>query len=79
MQQTFQFNLENGTVGSGPGADLWFEAVSQFQLFLTPVNGAQIAVGDKSDRGYDGCSDENFSRRQDAADYTFRRAATSAS
>lgn len=61
VNQTWQFDLDQGTVGSSPGADVWFQAQTATQLFLTPVNGALLAVGNKSNRGYAGCSTENFS------------------
>jgi hypothetical protein len=61
IQQTFSVDLDEGNLSSGPDTDVWFQAVTQSQLFLKPMNGAQLAVGDKSNRGYDGCSAEAFS------------------
>jgi hypothetical protein len=61
IQQTFSVDLDEGNLASGPDADLWFQAVTASQLFLKPMNGAQLAVGNKSDRGYDGCAAEAFS------------------
>jgi hypothetical protein len=61
VQQTFSVDLDEGTVGSGPDADIWFQAVTPVQMFLKPMNGAQLAVGDKSDRDYDGCAAAAFS------------------
>jgi len=61
VKQTFAFDLDEGAIGSGPGADVWFQAVNPVQLFLQPTNGAQFAVGDRSNRGYEGCSNESFS------------------
>jgi hypothetical protein len=53
------FDLDTGAVG-GAG-DVWFEAVTASQLFLTPRGGAQRAVGDRSNRGRDGCAAASFS------------------
>jgi hypothetical protein len=61
IQQTFSVDLDEGNLSGGPDVDLWFQAVTASQLFLKPMNGAQLAVGDKSNRGYDGCSAEAFS------------------
>jgi hypothetical protein len=61
IQQTFSVDLDEGNLANGPDVDLFFQAVTASQLFLKPMNGAQLAVGDRSDRGYDGCSAEAFS------------------
>jgi len=61
LQQTFSANLDNGTVTSGGGADIFYEAVTSVNKFLTPVNGAQLALGDGSSRGFAGCSTASFS------------------
>lgn len=60
LQQTFTANLDNGTVGGG-GVDIWYQAVSAVEKYITPRNGATIAVGDGSNRGYAGCAAESFS------------------
>lgn len=54
LQQTYTANLDNGTTGGGAGADIWYEAVTAVQKYITPRNGALIAVGDGG--GYDSCS-----------------------
>jgi hypothetical protein len=59
VPQTYVFDLDTGAVG-GAG-DVWFEAVTASQLFLTPRGGAQMAVGDRSNRGRDGCAAASFS------------------
>lgn len=61
IPQTFTFDLDTGQVGGGPGSDFQFQAVNPVQRFIKPMNGAQIAVGNKQNRGYDGCSAEAFS------------------
>jgi hypothetical protein len=61
LQQTFSLDLDEGIAGGGPQADVWFQAVTAAQLYLKPMNGAQFAVGNRSDRGYDGCAAEAFS------------------
>lgn len=58
LPQTFTADLDNGSVG-GPGADIWYEAVTAFNKRITPQNGARIAFGDGS--GYAGCSAASFS------------------
>ncbi|HEY0918652.1 SH3 domain-containing protein [Devosia sp.] len=60
LQQTFTANLDNGTVGAA-GADIWYQAVNAAEKYVTPRNGAQLALGDRSNRGYAGCSTESYS------------------
>jgi hypothetical protein len=59
VPQTYMFDLDEGSVGSS--GDIWFEAVTASQLYLTPRGGAQIAVDDGSNRGLAGCSTASFS------------------
>jgi len=61
IPQTYMIDLDNGSLTTNSDADLWFQAVTASQFFLKPMNGAQLAVGDGSNRGYDGCSAESFS------------------
>ena len=60
LQQTFTVNLDNGQSG-GPGVDLWYQAVNAGEKYLTPRNGAMLALGDRSNRGFAGCSAASFS------------------
>jgi hypothetical protein len=65
VPQTFTFDLDEGQIlGTSTDADFWFEAVNPVQLFIKPMNGAQIAVGNRQNRGYDGCRMEAFSSNQ---------------
>lgn len=60
LQQTFTANLDNGAIGGG-GADIWYQAVTAVEKYITPRNGALLALGDGSNRGFDGCSVAAFS------------------
>ncbi len=60
VSQTYQFDLDQGQVGNAATSDIWFQAVSPIEMYLTPQNGAALAVGDRSNRGYDGCSAATF-------------------
>lgn len=60
LMQTYTANLDNGSVG-GAGTDIWYEAETAVEKYITPQNGASIAVGDGSNRGYEGCFEESFS------------------
>jgi hypothetical protein len=53
VPQTYVFDLDAGTVGAQ--GDIWFQAVTSDELYLTPRGGAQLAVGDRSNRNYEGC------------------------
>lgn len=44
--QTFVVDFENGKVGNPPGGDLFFEAQTNDELYLSPVHGAKIWIGD---------------------------------
>jgi hypothetical protein len=59
IPQTFEFDLDEGEVDGGT-SDLWFQAQGS-QLYLNPRNGAQIGVGNKTNRGYIGCANEVYS------------------
>jgi len=63
LKQTFTANLDNGAIGGG-GADIWYRAVTAVQKYIKPINGAQMAVGDKSNRGYAGCKVASYSSAQ---------------
>ncbi len=60
LKQTYTADLDHGVVGTA-GADLWFQAVTPTQLYLKPRNGAKMALGDGSNRGFSGCSTASFS------------------
>ncbi|MGV3490893.1 MAG: SH3 domain-containing protein [Devosia sp.] len=60
LPQTWEANLDNGNVGGG-GVDIWYRAVTSTEKYITPRNGAGLALGDGSNRGYEGCAEEDFS------------------
>jgi hypothetical protein len=60
LRQTYLVDLDEGRAVQ-PGADLWFEAETRDNLYLTPRNGAEIWVGDRSNRNYEGCVRGSFS------------------
>ncbi|WP_339133713.1 MAG: hypothetical protein WGN25_13490 [Candidatus Electrothrix sp. GW3-4] len=61
VQQTYTFDLDRGRISDGNNIDIWFQAETRDRLYLVPRNGARIAVGDRSNRGYAGCSRARFS------------------
>jgi hypothetical protein len=48
VPQTYLFDLDSGAVGSS--GDIWFHAVSATKRYIEPRGGAQMAVGDRSNR-----------------------------
>lgn len=60
VPQTWAFDLDSGRVGRA-SEDIWFEADTADLLYLTPRNGAQMSVGDRSNRGLAGCSSGRYS------------------
>jgi hypothetical protein len=61
VRQTYLFDLDRGRE-TQEGADLWFQAETRDLLYLVPRNGAQISVGDRSNRGYAGCREARYTR-----------------
>jgi len=60
LQQGKLANLDNGHVGPA-GADIWYQVVTPVNRFVTPRNGAKLALGDGSNRGFAGCSGAAYS------------------
>jgi len=61
LRQTFAADLDHGQTSAGAANDIRFEAVNAERKYITPVNGAKIAVGNLRNRGYAGCSRANYS------------------
>jgi len=61
IPQTYTFDLDRGRVGDRDNSDIWFQAETRDLLYLVPRNGARISVGDRSNRGYTGCSTARYS------------------
>lgn len=61
VRQTYTFDIDRGVVGQGAAADVWFEAKTAKDLFLTPRNGARMSVSGKRNRGFAGCSKARYS------------------
>jgi hypothetical protein len=64
IPQTWTADLDRGSVGAGNASDIWFQAETSDLLYITPRNGARLAVGDRSNRGYSGCADARFTRNR---------------
>lgn len=56
IPQTWTADLDEGVVGAGSDADIWFEAVTATERYVTPQNGASVAVVGISSVGRDGCA-----------------------
>ena len=63
IPQTWTADLDNGNVG-GNGADIWFQAVTQSEMYITPRNGASMAVGNRQNRNYAGCAAASYSKNR---------------
>lgn len=69
LHPTMSVDLDNGNLSTpltATSADIWYEAVNESESYLTPGNGAQIAVTSTSPKGFAGCA---------AARYTSNRVA----
>lgn len=53
-------DLDTGAVG-GLGGDIRYVMITPVNRHLRPINGAQLARGDGSNRGFAGCSAESYS------------------
>jgi hypothetical protein len=60
IPQTYEANLDNGTIGSG-GADIWFEAASATSRYVTPRNGAKIVKVGSGGISHDICASASLS------------------
>ena len=57
IQQTYLADLDNGTTaGPHSKADIWFQAKTATSRFITPRNGARIAIAGNRSIGKSGCS-----------------------
>lgn len=63
LNQTYLVDFDTGRVDRS-GADLWFQAETADLLYLSPVGGARIGVGNRSNRGRDGCSSARMSQNR---------------
>lgn len=60
IPQTWTADLDRGSVGRGAGVDIWFQAETAELLYLAPRNGAKLGVGNRRNRGFDGCRAARF-------------------
>lgn len=56
IKQTFQADLDTGTVISGAKADIWFQAKTARKRYITPRNGALIKIAGRQSVGREGCA-----------------------
>lgn len=64
IPQTWVADLDEGGLASDSRGDIWFQAETSSRKYITPLNGASIAVGDRTNRGFLGCSNASFSYDQ---------------
>jgi len=56
IPQTFTVDLDEGVIAAGADSDIWFEAVTAIERYVTSRNGATIAIVGTSSVGRDGCA-----------------------
>lgn len=61
LKQTWSVDLDSGSSG-GAGADIFFEAVTATERYLTPQNGAALAIINGGATGRTACEAQNFTR-----------------
>lgn len=60
LRQTYLADFDRNSSQSS-AADIWFQAETSDLLYITPRNGAKLGVGNRSNRGYAGCSAARYS------------------
>jgi hypothetical protein len=56
IKQTWTADLDEGKVGAGDEADIWFQAATATERYVTPRKGARIAKAGKRSVGPQGCA-----------------------
>jgi hypothetical protein len=56
IAQSWAADLDEGKLGGGSEADIWFQAETATERYLTPLNGAKVAVAGNSSVGRNGCA-----------------------
>lgn len=64
IKQTYMADLDRGRVTSDSTADIWFQAKTAKDRYITPRNGAQIALAGKRAQGRAGCARMRLSNRR---------------
>lgn len=59
LRQTYLADFDRNSSQSS-AADIWFQAETRDLLYITPKNGAKLGVGNRSNRGYAGCSTARY-------------------
>ena len=59
LQQSYTADLDSGVTG-WVGADIWYRAILPVSKSISPRNGALLALGDGSNRGFAGCNSAAF-------------------
>jgi hypothetical protein len=55
LEQTWMVDLDSGARGASMASDLWFEAVGGGERYLSPMNGAKMALAGTTAPGLNGC------------------------
>lgn len=63
VRQTFLFDLDTGKIKQGGDEDIWFEAVTATERYLTPRNGAAIGIV-RGAGNFENCSRARMSERR---------------
>ena len=61
ISQTWTADLDEGKVGAGADSDIWFEAETATERYITPRNGATIAKVGTTSVGLEGCMEARLS------------------
>jgi hypothetical protein len=61
ISQTWTADLDEGEVGAGADSDIWFQAATATERYITPRNGATIAKVGATSVGLEGCREAPLS------------------
>jgi uncharacterized protein affecting Mg2+/Co2+ transport len=68
LQQTYNADFDKQVVAPSTGSDLWFEAVSASEMYLTPQNGAKFKLITSGAPSYEKCSTTSLSSNKISLD-----------
>ena len=63
IRQTYLFDLDSGRIAQNGDADIWFEAETETERYLTPRNGASIGFT-REKPTYENCSKVKMTQRR---------------
>lgn len=61
VKLSYSFDLDRGMISKGAAVDIWLEAKTRTDVYLTPRNGVSLSVTGRRERGRAGCGKVRYS------------------